>query len=215
MINSNLIEEFKPKSGNGINYFFIISEIEQPDSICNQDSIVFTLNKINLPLSYINPKDNTLTKKFTITSNVNLDKNGNYFSKLIGYTNTINEKPPEKEEIFREIEIVQTKLQKEIEIDFVNVYSQIPSVIINIDKEYESLYRTYSTEYKKDRDKYIGVKIIFNNLKTKTKYPDININIIGNIIVSTKFNEFNSEISQEMEIIKNEPNSNENNQPTE
>lgn len=78
------------------------------------------------------------------------------------------------------IEMIQIPLSKRIEIDFTQPYTDIPSIIVNIDKEYELLYRSYSCEYiKNSDDKYIGVSIIFNNLKTRSNYPDIKITIIG------------------------------------
>ena len=78
------------------------------------------------------------------------------------------------------IEMIQIPLSKKIELDFTQPYTDIPSVIVNIDKEYELLYRSYSCEYiKNSDDKYVGVSIIFNNLKTRNNYPDIKITIIG------------------------------------
>ena len=86
------------------------------------------------------------------------------------------------------IEIIETTLQKTIDIDFNNVYEGVDrnnalkyvSVIVNMEEEYESLYRSYSTEYKRNEDNNItGVKISFKNLKTKQSYPHIRVTIIG------------------------------------
>ena len=75
--------------------------------------------------------------------------------------------------------MLRTYLQKEIEIYFENEYDEKPGILVNIEKKFESLYRTYSLEYFSANNKYTGVKITFNSLKFKTVYPAINIIIIG------------------------------------
>lgn len=80
------------------------------------------------------------------------------------------------------IELLQTTLSKKIDIEFNEAYDSEPAIVVTINKKYETLYRSYSTDFiKNDGGKYIGVTIIFNSLKTKQTYPDIKITIIGDI----------------------------------
>ena len=188
MINTNIITGLKPHNQISLSdisssYFVAIKDIEQK-SECNQDCIEFTLCQIYKPLQDLTNEYDNIDKKLTISGSVESDNNGLYYTKLIGYESRVknsNDTEEEYEENSHHIEILETKLSKEIDIDFSEQYSEgIPSVIVNIEKKYENLYKEYSTEYKKDEnDNYTGVVISFKNLKTKKNYPFIKITIIG------------------------------------
>ena len=185
MINKNLLDALKPH--NNPTYFTVIKDVEQSTE-CNQDTVELTLHQIhNKDLSEIENETNQITEKsLTISSNLDVDDSGLYRTKLIGYESysKVKRVKPQLEGITsHKIEVIQAYLSKEIEIEFNDSYIDIPSVIVNIDSEYEMLYRSYSTEFiLNDENKYIGVKIIFNNLKTRREYPYIKITIIGDEI---------------------------------
>ena len=149
----------------------LISVEEIKDNKCQQDGI-----KINFKHSY----DNKI-RTLDLYTDLDIDENNLISGKLNGFI--YNQK--EYEEDFPEntsdyqIEMIRTYLQKEITISFENEYEEKPGIIVNIDKKYESLYRTFSLEYLKTNDVFKGVKITFNSLKFKTVYPAINIIIIG------------------------------------
>ena len=209
MINEYLIKGLKAHKNLGggdasPSYFVVIKDVSQKNE-CNKDSLEFSLMEVHEDIDSFFENSSVTNKSFTITTNMVLDENDLYSSKLIGFegresasntnTNPINTS--------HRIEVIETTLEKTIDIEFSKPYkskkietrqienegniteenieiSLLPSIIVNIEKEYESLYRKYSTEYKQNEEgDYIGVKITFQNLKTKMKYPTIKITIIG------------------------------------
>jgi len=82
----------------------------------------------------------------------------------------------------RYIETVSFTLAAKIDIDFIQTYKNIPSVILTIDK-IDKIYSSYNLEFKKDENNnFIGVIITFNNLKRQKEYNDVNALIIGDVI---------------------------------
>lgn len=210
MINTYIINGLNPhekinESDMSPEYFMIIKKATQKTE-CNQDYLEFDLVQVNQKLSDIIDNTSNFNKKLSITGVIEIDDNDLLSTKLIGFeSGSDNSQVNNPVNTSHYIEVVETQLEKEIEIDFSREYigqkeeittlldeegQEIegtkkievapPSVIVNIDKQYENLYRSYSTEYKKDgQDNYIGVKIYFNNLKSKKNYPMVRINIIG------------------------------------
>lgn len=77
------------------------------------------------------------------------------------------------------IESIVTPLSNKIEIEFENIYYEIPGVILTIDKD-KKVYTTYNTTFIMDENNYYsGVIVELNGLKKQKQYPDINITIIG------------------------------------
>lgn len=192
MINKNILNELKPhyktdSTDISPDYFFVIGNVEQKNEGCHDEKITFEMYQINKSLNTILPNE-YLKKNLTITNVVEVEKDKIY-PKIIGFeTNEITSKnnisPSTEYPHSHFIEVIETTLAKTIEIDFNHIYTEKPSVIINIDKDYESLYRKYSLDCKKNKDNnFYGVKIFFENLKTKTNYPTIKITIIGDKIV--------------------------------
>lgn len=145
------------------------------DDGCRQDGLKFTFQ-------HSDEKERILE----LYTDLDIDENNLISGKLNGYTyvNKITQEEFEEDSFLdRNIEILRTYLQKEITIYFDKdkEYTEKPFVVVNIEKKYESLYRTYSVEYlsSNNNQTYYGVKIIFNSLKFKTVYPGINIIIIG------------------------------------
>jgi len=77
------------------------------------------------------------------------------------------------------IETIGFMLQSQINIDFMHAYSDLPSVIITIDKK-DKIYSSYDTVFKTNSDnEYIGVQINFNNLRRIKNPIQVNAIIIG------------------------------------
>ena len=187
MINTNIINSLNPHdkiNNQDISFpYFIIIESAKEKTECNQDYLELNLIQVNDSITNIlNNNDSIFRKKLSITGVLELDENDLYYSKLIGFESE-NSSPQENNtytNISHHIEIIETQLNKTINIEFSEKYLTMPSIIVNIEKQYESLYRSYSIEYKKNnKEEYIGVNISFNNLKTKNLYPEIKITIIG------------------------------------
>lgn len=125
----------------------------------------------------------TIDRQLTIYSNININNDNLYIGELNGYIskeNVSNSDINSNTESSHWIEIVDTVLQKTIDITFNRRYENIPKVIITIDESDEKLYRNYSTSFVKDNDcLYTGVQITFNNLKNKNSYPKLGVTIIG------------------------------------
>lgn len=113
----------------------------------------------------------------------------------------------EEELITKNIEMAITELNKIIDFDFNKNYTNLPCLYITLDDNFSNLYSTYTTNFKVvykckncnhieegylpfpdcstcgssefDIIEYTGVRIKFKNLKKKSKYPKINITVIG------------------------------------
>ena len=196
MISSDIINELKSHEKKddkdfSPEYFFAIKDIEQSNT-CSQDNIEFTLYRINKSLDDVKANSTCYKKKFIISGRTEIGDDDLLYTKLIGYDINLDNKTTESssEKNIPNVEIIETKLDKEIDIDFEELYLgkfdnnelKCVSVIINIEKDYESLYKSYSTKFKRDEnDNIYGVKIFFNGLKIKKGYPMIRITIIGDV----------------------------------
>lgn len=137
----------------------------------------------------VNEKEfKVIDKELTVFSNVILDDNDLYYGQLNGYISKekVNELESNKSktESSHYIEVVDTVLQKTIDITFNRPYKQQPKIYITIDEKFEYLYRDYTIspiDNGKDNDlkEYLGVQITFNNLKNTNTYPPIGVVIIG------------------------------------
>ena len=77
------------------------------------------------------------------------------------------------------MESITTNFEKEMEISFNNRYKKLPAIIITADDNNKS-FSGYSLYFSQDENNnYIGVKIIFENVRRRKNYEDINITIIG------------------------------------
>jgi len=129
-----------------------------------------------------------IDKELTVFSNVILDDNDLYYGQLNGYLSKEENNQLESNKLKTQsshyIEIVDTVLQKTIDITFNRPYKQQPKIYITIDEKYEYLYRNYTIspiDNGKDGDlkEYLGVQITFNNLKNTNTYPPVGVVIIG------------------------------------
>lgn len=129
-----------------------------------------------------------IDKELTVFSNVVLDDNDLYYGQLNGYISKekINELESNKSKTQSShyIEIIDTVLQKTIDITFNRAYKQQPKIYITIDEKFEYLYRNYTISLinngkEGDLKEYLGVKITFNNLKNTNTYPPVGVVIIG------------------------------------
>ena len=190
MINENILKLFKSHTKSP--YFsIIITDIQQTEE-CGQEGIKFTVHQINKSINELELGANIVSRDLHVVSSLDLDENNLYKTKLIGYSS--NEKKIKSETgesgIFsHSIEVLDTILQKEIQIKFNKKYEEKPKIITNIEKKYESLYRSISiesiTEKIDGKEYYVGANITFNNLKTRIEYPEISIIIIGDVIAKS------------------------------
>ena len=82
----------------------------------------------------------------------------------------------------RYIESVSFTLAPKIDINFIQIYKNIPSVVLTVD-QIDKIYSSYDLEFKKDENNnFVGVIITFNNLKRQKEYNDVNALIIGDVI---------------------------------
>lgn len=89
-------------------------------------------------------------------------------------------KPSVLQETFtKKIESITTTLEREIELNLNNEYTELPGVIVTIDEK-DKIYSSYETSFEKNNQgKYNKVTIKFNNLKRQKEYGDVNIIVIG------------------------------------
>lgn len=184
MINKNMLKGLEPNI-SPTSYFTVINKIEQKEE-CNQESIVFSIFQIDKDLESTIENASVISKELTITSGLELSEDNFYRTKLVGYCvdkDKITQIPQDNSS--HVVEITEATLSKSIELKFENKYSKIPGVIVNIDQKYLSYYKEYKTSYLQDEDeKYIGVIITFEKLKSKAIYPEIRIIIIGDPILN-------------------------------
>lgn len=196
MINNRLLKEFKSED----NHTVIIKDISCEEDSCGQEVLKISTIKILRPYQDIVKNYDKNNKTLEIEGQLNLNSNKEYYTNLVGFisneeiiklTSPILEEGEVLNDTYRSptshsIEEIRTRLNDEIEIEFNNEYTNQPHIIITIDKEYEELYRSYSTTFVKNNfnTKYTGVKIKFNNLKVKNSYPEIGICIVGDQIES-------------------------------
>lgn len=197
MINKNILASLKSHDGSDGNiaaYTMIITDVDLTEE-CDQDELVLTLGQIDTPVdTVINNANFLTTHKLSIMSNLSSDSNGLFSSELIGYiankgtkiVNHTNESPSSKN-----IEVLETTLQKEIEFEFDKNYKKKPAICVNIDEESSNLYNFFEIEFNKQtittetetteiqKTLYTGAKIKFKGLKTKRVYPFIYIVVIG------------------------------------
>ena len=194
MISENILEMFKSHQSDP-SFGILITDIEQKEE-CNQESIIFTVYQVNKSIEEI-ATGNVYEKKLHIISELNLDNDNLYKTKLIGYLSgekLVQTIESPNEILSHDIEVLDTKLQKEIEIEFNKNYKETPKIIVNTDTNTKKLYKDYSTDFIKNVDDLFCFKIKFKNLKTRKSYPNIGIIIIGDKIdEETETNTDNSE----------------------
>lgn len=201
MISNKIIGGLKPHNkvnatDTSTTYFMAIKDVEDRSNqdVCKEGVITFTLVQVNQNLNNLINTEST-TKELTIKGLLNSDENNIFSVDLLGYERAIQTTVEEQEEFPNShyIEMIETSLSREITINFNYAYADMPSIIINIDKQYEKLYKSYSTdfimetatEYNPNKEtQFTGVKIIFNNLKVKKSYPLIKITVIGDTIIN-------------------------------
>lgn len=178
MNTKNILLHLNPFDNNDIVTLTSVEKIN--DDGCRQDGLKF---------NFKHSADNK-NRTIDLYADVDIDENNLVSGKLNGYiyNKITQEEITENNSSGYHVEILRTYLQKEIVVHFHKdgdnkeyEYFEKPGVVINIDKKYESLYRSYSVEYlsSNNNQSYYGVKITFNSLKFKTVYPAINIIIIG------------------------------------
>lgn len=184
MINQNILSMFKSHASNP-SFSILITDIETVEE-CGQEGLIITVHQIDKPLSLLEENTNITSRKLHIMSGLDTDDDNLYKSKLIGYISDEKKETQASSEpgVFsHSIEMLDTKLQKEISVEFNKSYEKMPKIITNIDKQYESLYRSISiepvTKVENDITYYTGAKLTFNGLKTKKSYPIISIIILG------------------------------------
>lgn len=230
MINKRILNEFREHSTDP-HYIVLITDMQNGEPICNEESLIISTKQIFLSLEeYLqNPDDTTyktVERDLTIYSNIGINDNNLYVGELNGYIS--KEKatyavPTSNTESPRWIEIVDTVLQKTIDITFNREYKEQPRIYPNIDKEFEKLYRNISYDYidngkEGDEKRFIGIQLIFNNLRSTNSYPNISIVIIGdekedkydeegnieptyhNLTATLYYKEFDKNTNQEKEI---------------
>lgn len=173
MISQRILDLFK-EHNTVPKYKVEIVDIKNNEVSCNQDSMTLKVKQI-----YSN--GDVIERDLIIYSDIDIDSSGAYRTYLNGYIG--DETPIEEndtEESSHYIEVVDAVLEKSLDITFNQPYINQPKYHVFVDKKYESLYRDTSQEYIKNKSElYTGIKITFNNLKTRQTYPKISILIIG------------------------------------
>lgn len=189
MIDSKILNHLKSRNQNP-GYSILITDYENTED-CNQEKIIIKLHQVNKTLSEIEdvPGARVLEKELIIESNMDYDVDNQAIrTRLIGYSNYNGAIQPTEESeddiMSNYVEMVDTILQDEINIEFNRPYVNMPAIIPTIDKKYKSYYKSYDTEFIIDEEtnQYTGVTITFNKLKRKKIYPTINLTIIGDTI---------------------------------
>ena len=189
MIDSKILNLLKSRNQNP-GYSILITDYENTED-CNQEKLVIKLHQINKTLSEIEdvPGARVLEKELIIESNMDYDVDNQAIrTRLIGYSNYNGAIQPTEESeddiMSNYVEMVDTILQDEINIEFNRPYVNMPAIIPTIDKKYKSYYKSYDTEFIIDEEtnQYTGIIITFNKLKRKKIYPTINLTIIGDTI---------------------------------
>jgi len=187
MIDERILNEFREHDTDP-HYIVLITDMKNGEPVCNEESVIISTKQIFLSLEeYLqNPDDTTyktVERDLTLYSNIGLDDNDLYVGELNGYISKENVKyavPTSNTQSPRWIEVVDTTLQKVVDITYNQKYKKQPKIFVNIDNEYEKLYRHISyNPIQNEKEEYIGTQVIFNNLKTKDSYPKIGIVIIG------------------------------------
>lgn len=189
MIDSKILNLLKSRNLNP-GYSILITDYENTED-CNQEKLIIKLHQVNKTLSEIEdvPGARVLEKELIIESNMDYDVDNQAIrTRLIGYSNYNGVIQPTEESeddiMSNYVEMVDTILQDEINIEFNRPYVNMPAIIPTIDKKYKSYYKNYDTEFIIDEEtnQYTGVTITFNKLKRKKIYPTINLTIIGDTI---------------------------------
>lgn len=187
MIDERILNEFREHNTDP-HYIVLITDMKNGEPVCNEESVIISTKQIFLSLEeYLqNPDDTTyktVERDLTLYSNIGLDDNDLYVGELNGYISKENVTyavPTSNTQSPRWIEVVDTTLQKVVDITYNQKYKEQPKIFVNIDNEYEKLYRHISyNPIQNEKGEYIGTQVIFNNLKTKDSYPKIGIVIIG------------------------------------
>lgn len=157
----------------------IIDQItELQESLDNEDLTEEEIAEINNQISELESQENDISNRNNKIINTIQTLNfssDTQFSIKANYT-------IQKDISQRYIETVSFTLASKIDIDFIQTYKKIPSVVLTVD-QIDKIYSSYDLEFKKDENNnFIGVIITFNNLKRQKEYNDVNALIIGDVI---------------------------------
>lgn len=194
MINQNILSMFKSHASNPA-FSIIITDIQQNQD-CGQENLKITVHQVDKSKEEIEQGANVVSRVLNIRSELGIDDEDLLITKLVGYSTNeqnIQTRPAETGLLSHFIEILETTLKKEVTIEFAKEYRAPPSILINIESKYESLYKTVSKDYISydveeydtngelidKKTYYTGVNLTFNGLKGKQSYPLIDIIIIG------------------------------------
>lgn len=189
-----------------------IREVEEVDDGIHQDGLKITFLHTAENEGIEEESENEIKRVLYLYPDLDIDKDGLVMGKLNGFvkklennTEIVSDEEVNTEEITPKyhVEILRTFLKQEINVTFEYPYDEKPGIWVNIEKKFESLYRTYSLEYSQDiNNRYNKVKIIFNSLKIRSAYPEINIIVVGDEIDNKE--DYKNEVSsaKEAEIRK-------------
>ena len=188
MITANILKSLTSRNESP-GYTLLITGYETGND-CNSEYIKIKMHQINQGINIIENGFDPINKELIIKSALDFDEKDKLFkSKLIGSSNIKTGKTmlDEGESINSHyIEGIVTTLSDEVEVEFNKTYENIPNIYITMDKKTKALFKNYEFDFGEEIENgYTGVKIIFNELRNREQYPDINILIIGDEIVDT------------------------------
>ena len=158
-------EQINRSSGNIIETFnYSIEDMED-----NKIIIPFG-DKINIYETITIPAENEEEEDEVVQNLV--ESIGIYHNVSISYTlknNLVNQK----------VESITAPFNKTIELEFTNLYKNLPGIIITVDED-KKKFSGYETRFSQnENNQYNGVKINFKNVKRSKEYSDINITVIS------------------------------------
>lgn len=79
----------------------------------------------------------------------------------------------------QKVESITTEFKSSIDLEFTNTYKNLPAVIISVDEDKKN-FSEYTTSFSQnENNEYVGVKVVFKNVKRIKDSYDINITIIS------------------------------------
>lgn len=189
MIDSKILKSLTSRETD-IGYTLLITGYEQKQT-CNSESIEIKMHQINKKISEIESDTTPVEKTLVVQSALDInDDNGLMITKLIGNSNIkgqVQAIQASKSYNSHYMEMVNTTLDKSIEIQFGQSFYNIPAINITMDEKTRALFSDYTLNFEKkeDDDTYYKVTITFLKLKRRQNYPEINILIIGDKFADT------------------------------
>ena len=146
----------------------------------NSNLIISIPNKIETILIEMNKIDNNNVVETESYTENDIEENQIKIPYNNEFEYNINISYTFKEDVASHLmESITTNFEKEMEISFNNRYKKLPAIIITADDNNKS-FSGYSLYFSQDENNnYIGVKILFENVRRRKNYEDINITIIG------------------------------------